>query len=159
MTQRTTGRVSKRVRTHRKAGCAASERSVLIPTNSLTAEIQRLCEFTLGEPESRQGNSPAMDHLLRVVLATAFRFGIENELPCAIREDSHDGEIIATETGGRFEFIAVLVRSLHAHLVEGDVTVLRLGDVRKDAGGNATQANDMNWLHGVFRGSHRELGN
>lgn len=63
-------------------------------------------------------------------------FGVEDELPRAIREEPHDGEIVSTEAGGRFEFFAVLVRSLEAHLVVGDVTGLCLGDVRKDARGD-----------------------
>ena len=78
-----------------------------------------------------------MDHLLRVVITTTSCLGIENELPCAIREESHDRQIVSAEAGGRFELIAVLVRSLNADLVKGDVTVLRLGRVGEDAGGDA----------------------
>ena len=159
MTQRTTGRVSERVRTHRKAGCAAKERRAIVPAKSVVARIERHCESALGMLESRQGDSPAIGHLLRDFIATTSGLGIENELPCAIRQEPHNGEIISTEGRGRFELIAVLVRSLHRDLVKGNVTVLRLGGVRKDAGGDAAQANDMNWLHGVFRGSHRKLGN
>ena len=129
--------MSKRVRTHRKAGCAAKERRAIVPTKSVAARIERRCESALGVPESRQGNSPAMDHLLRVFIATAIGFGVENELPRTIREESHDWQIVSAEAGGRFEFIAVLVRSLHADLVKGDVTVLRLGRVGEDAGGDA----------------------
>ena len=137
MAHRATSLASERVRTHRKAGCAAKERRAIVPAESLVARIEQHCESALGVPESRQGNSPAIGHLLRVFIATTSGLGIENELPRAIRQESHDGKIIATEAGGRFELIAVLVCSLHAHLVEGNVTVLRLGGVRKDAGGDA----------------------
>ena len=137
MARRTTSRVSERVRTHRKAGCAAKERRAIVPTKSVAARTERRCESALGVPESRQGNSPAMDHLLRVVITTTSGLGIKNELPCAIREESHDRQIVSAEAGGRFELIAVLVRSLNAHLVKGGVTVLRLGRVGEDAGGDA----------------------
>ena len=137
MTQRTTGRVSERVRTHRKAGCAAKERRAIVPAKSVAARIERHRESALGVPESRQGDSQAMAHLLRVVITTAIGFGFENELPRAIREESHDRQIVSAEAGGRFELIAVLVRSLNADLVKGDVTVLRLGRVGEDAGGDA----------------------
>ena len=137
MAHRATSLASERVRTHRKAGCAAKERRAIVPTKSVVTRIERRCESALGVPESRQGHSPAMDHLLRVVITTTSCLGIENELPCAIREESHDRQIVSAEAGGCFEFIAVLVRSLHAHLVKGDVTVLRLGRVGEDAGGDA----------------------
>ena len=137
MTQRTTGRVSERVRTHRKAGCAAGERRAIVPAKSVVARIERHCESALGMLESRQGDSPAIGHLLRDFIATTIGFGIEDELPCAIREESHDRQIVSAEAGGRFELIAVLVGSLHAYLVKGDVTVLRLGRVGEDASGDA----------------------
>lgn len=105
------------------------------------------------------GQLSGVGRLLRVFIATAMSLGVENELPRAIREESHDGQIVSAETRGRFELFAVLVRSLETHLVEGDLTVLRLGDVRKDAGSDAAQANDMNWLHGVFQEGHSNLGN
>ena len=136
MAHRATSLASKRVRTHRKAGCAAGEKcgcpgEVGGHSNRATLRVRT------GSSGESAGRLSGDGQLLRVFIATTIGLGIENELPRAKHENPHDRKIIATETGGRFEFIAVLVRSLKAHLVEGAVTVLRLGRVGEDAGGDA----------------------
>ena len=95
----------------------------------------RIHAGTAGESAGRLSD---VVHLLRrILISAASGFGVENELPRTIREESHDRQIVSAEGRGRLELVAVLVRSLHSDLVKGDVTVLRLGDVRKDARGDA----------------------
>ena len=90
------------------------------------------------EGREATGRLPIRQQLLGVFLATG-AFSVQDELPRTLQEKECNGYIVSAEARCRFPLIAILVGALHAHLVENELSALRLRMVLVD--GNRDAAN------------------
>ena len=90
------GRIEKRDAPRARMLCDPDE----FVDRSLSATL-RIHAGTAGESAGQL--SDVVYLLRRVLIPAASGFGIENELPRAIREESHDGQIVSAKGRSRFE--------------------------------------------------------